>query len=104
MLRSKRNWMKKIARERIEYLLEKAIETSKYDFILASKQANLARRICLRYNIRLSFNRKRLFCHGCKGFIVPGVNCRVRLEPKAKMIKITCLDCDHVYRRSFKKP
>lgn len=90
---------KALARNRVKILLAKAVETAKEDPELAQRQAAIARRIILRYNIRLPYSEKRLFCHGCKRLLIPGVNARVRLGHRPKAVKITCLECGHVYRK-----
>ncbi len=84
-----------IARE----LLQTAIDTAKTDLRIAKKQASLARKILMRFNIRLGYQWSRFICHGCKELIVPGVNARVRLNREKKSVIITCLSCGHVNRK-----
>jgi ribonuclease P protein subunit RPR2 len=98
-LRAPRAQQKALAKSRVRILLAKAIETAKEDPELAQRQAAIARRIILRYNIRLPYSEKRLFCHGCKRLLIPGSNARVRLGYRPKAVKITCLECGHVYRK-----
>jgi len=88
---------KEIAYQRVERLISIALETAKYNLDLAMKQGELARKICLRFNLRLPFELKRFFCHGCKKFMVYGINSRVRL--RGKVLIVTCLNCKHIYRR-----
>jgi RNase P subunit RPR2 len=83
-------------------LLETATNTALQDLELAKKQAALARRLALKFNLRFDWRLKGLFCHGCKGLILPGLNARVRLGPN-KVLLITCLDCGHVNRKKFTK-
>ncbi|MFQ6134432.1 MAG: ribonuclease P protein component 4 [Nitrososphaerales archaeon] len=98
-MRAPRSQLKALARERVKILLAKALETAKTDMDLAQRQAELARRICLKYNIRLPYSERQLFCRKCKRFIVPGVTARVRLGYNPKAVKITCLECGHTYRK-----
>ena len=91
-----------LARQRIERILQVALEVAKTDYELARKEAALARRIALKYNVRLPFSLKRFFCHGCKQLIIPGLNCRVRLSRRAHMLRMTCLMCGHTYRRPLR--
>lgn len=91
----KRDEAAHIARE----LLQIAIDTAKMDLRIAKKQANLARRILMRFNIRLGYQWSRFICHGCKELVVPGVNARVRLSSERKSVIITCLSCGHVNRK-----
>jgi ribonuclease P protein subunit RPR2 len=53
----------------------------------------------LRYNIRFGWGLRRFYCHGCKEFIVPGVNSRVRLAKGA--VLTTCENCGRVNRKSL---
>lgn len=98
-MRTPRSKLKDMARERVDILLVKALETAKNDMDLARRQAELARRICLKYNIRLPYSERQLFCRKCKRFIVPGVTARVRLGYRPKAVKITCLECGYTYRK-----
>lgn len=91
-----------LARQRIEIILKVALQFAKTDYDIAKKEAELARRIALKYNVRLPFQLKRFFCHGCKQLIIPGLNCRVRLTRRAHMLRMTCLMCGHTYRRPLK--
>jgi ribonuclease P protein subunit RPR2 len=77
-----------------------AIDESHKDLELAKRQADLARKVSLRFNLRLGYPLKRFTCHGCKSLIVPGVNARVRLQPgKSMKLLITCLECGRVNRK-----
>jgi RNase P subunit RPR2 len=82
-------------------LLELSASTAHHDLDLAKQQAALARRLMLRYNVRFGWNLRRLFCHGCKGLMVPGVNARVRLA--GGMVLTTCASCGHVNRKSLEQ-
>jgi RNase P subunit RPR2 len=83
----------------VKLLTESSVSLASTDMDLARKQAALARRVMLRFNIRLDPSLKRFTCHGCKSLLVPGVNARVRLgHGKQTTIRITCLDCRHVNR------
>lgn len=84
-------------------LLNTSVRTSLEDMALATQQAELARRVMLRFNIRLDYSLRRFICHGCKKLIVPGVNARVRLgHGKPAMIRIICLECGHTNRKILK--
>lgn len=82
-------------------LLELAAVTAGADLELAKRQASLARRIMLKFNVRYDWRLRRYLCHGCKGLIVPGVNARVRLG-RGKMLLITCADCGRVNRKRLR--
>jgi RNase P subunit RPR2 len=83
-------------------LLQLSVFTAYDDLELAKRQAALARKLMLRYNIRFGWHLRRFFCHGCKGLMVPGVNARVRLAKS--MILTTCANCGRVNRKSLAQP
>lgn len=85
-------------------LIDSAVKTSANDLALAKRQADLARKVMLRYNVRLDYSRRRFVCRGCKKLMVPGVNARVRLgRGKPPVIRITCLECGHTNRKIAKR-
>jgi RNase P subunit RPR2 len=91
------------ATEAARTLIATAVETSKTDLDLARRQAALARRVMLRYNVRFDYSLKRFTCHGCKKLLVPGVNARVRLSGgPQKVLRVTCLECGRVNRKILK--
>ena len=86
-------------------LLSTAVKTSVADMELARSQAELARKVMLRFNLRLDYSLKRFICRGCKKLLVPGANARVRLgHGKPSALRITCLECGHVSRKILKRP
>ncbi len=87
---------RKIARERIDILFKLAKENFFKNKTRANRYARLAWKIALRYNVRLPEKWKLSFCRGCKSFLMPGYNMRVRLN-KGRVI-ITCLECGRVRR------
>lgn len=101
-LRYRRSRQKVVASQEVDSILEQAVETAKTDIELAKKQAAIARRICLKFNIRLPYVKRQLFCRGCKQFIAPGINARARISSKPRTLILTCLDCEHTYRRPLK--
>ena len=89
----------------VRQLTEASVATAPKDLPLAKEQAALARRLRLRFNIRLDSSLKRYTCRGCKSLIVPGVNARVRLgHGKPPTIRITCSECGHVNRKILRRP
>ena len=88
------------AAEAAKSLMGHAVRMSASDLALAKRQAGLARKVMLRYNVRLDYSLRRFICHGCKKLIVPGVNARVRLNRgRPPIIRITCLECGHTNRK-----
>jgi len=88
-----------------ESLVDYSVKTSANDLALAKRQMELARKVMLRFNVRLDPSRRRFICRGCKKLIVPGVNARVRLgKGKQKVLRITCQECGRVNRKILSRP
>jgi len=90
---------RRIARERMDILLSLAGEVFSEDRELARRYVSLARRIGMRYNVRLTKEDKLRVCRRCSSYLVPGVNCRVRSH--AGRMVITCLTCGSQRRIPF---
>lgn len=83
-----------------EALTKSAVRMSVSDLEIAKRQAALARKVALKYNVRFDYSLKRFTCHGCKRLMVPGANARVRIGSGEPMVvRITCLECGHVNRK-----
>ncbi len=86
--------IREIARERIEILMGLARKTFPKDRALSKRYVELARRIGMKAGVRLQKEHKMFICNGCRSFLVPGVNCRVRIRAEfGATVLITCLDC-----------
>jgi RNase P subunit RPR2 len=84
----------------VRLLTESAVRLSRTDPAIAKEQAALARKVKLKFNVRLDPSLTRFTCRGCKGLLVPGVNARVRLgHGKTTIVRVTCLECGHVNRK-----
>jgi len=97
-------------RRKREKLIRKAIAKSRIEesFKLAEKEAlhgrmdradryvELARKIGMKYLVRIPKRYKLLFCKNCYRFLLPGVTCRVRTN-RGKLV-IYCRRCGS-YRR-----
>jgi|TARA_B110000263_G_scaffold230096_1_gene224365 RNase P subunit RPR2 len=87
----------KIARDRIDKLLNLAMESSNNgDSEQAKRFVELARLISKRYNQRLTKFQRFQICRDCNSFL-NSKNSKNRLSPKGWKI-ITCLDCGSVSR------
>jgi ribonuclease P protein subunit RPR2 len=83
-----------IARQRVQTLFGLAEETVDQDPVLAQRYVNIARRIAMAAKIRLPTQYRHQICRHCKSFILPGVNCRVRVKQlREPHVVITCLNC-----------
>ncbi|MCJ7450706.1 MAG: ribonuclease P [Candidatus Nanohaloarchaeota archaeon QJJ-9] len=87
-----------IARERMDLLFEEAKEAAPEDQDLADRYVSLARRIGMSYNISLPKEFSRRICSECGSFLVPGENCRVRLDSDGSKKVVTCGSCGNVER------
>jgi len=84
----------------VRLLTESAVSLSHTNPTIAKEQAALARKVKLKFNVRLDPSLTRFTCRGCKGLLVPGVNARVRLgHGKPTMIRVTCSECGHINRK-----
>ncbi|RLI96685.1 MAG: ribonuclease P [Candidatus Aenigmatarchaeota archaeon] len=85
---------KKIGKERIERLFKLAAEDFHEHPERADRKVELARKIAMRYNIRLPRDLKRKYCKKCYKYLEPNVNCIVKKRPGYTTVK--CLLCGNV--------
>lgn len=92
--------IRKIALERMEILIFNAMSNARTNPELSQRQAQLARRISTRHNIRMPYDLRMVYCKKCKSFIAPGINSKIRLgRASVKAIRISCNLCGHTYRK-----
>jgi ribonuclease P protein subunit RPR2 len=89
-----------MAIQRIEILFNLAEETYPRSMPLANRYVEIARNISMKCNVRLGKKERRKFCHHCYSFLVPGVNCRVRL--KGRYVVVSCFNCGDRMRYRYK--
>jgi ribonuclease P protein subunit RPR2 len=95
---------KRIAIQRIHALFSLAKETFHEDPSLAQRYVDTARRIAMAARVRLPKKYRHQVCRYCKSFILPGVNCRVRVKQRREPhVVITCLNCGKQTRLPIKK-
>ena len=94
-----KNPKKQIATRRIEILFNNALSNAKNNPGLAQRQAEIAKKISLKFKIKMPFEISSSFCKNCKKFIAPGIASKIRLGSKPKSIRITCTYCNHTYRK-----
>ena len=87
---------KRIAKQRIEVLFKQAKDTFKEDTKLADRYVQLARKIAMKYKVRIRPELKRRFCKHCYKYLMPGANCRVRMQ-KGKVVYF-CQSCKKFMR------
>ncbi|MEX2701663.1 MAG: ribonuclease P protein component 4 [Candidatus Baldrarchaeota archaeon] len=95
--------VKDIARQRIELLFEMADKIYRQHPDLAQRYIDLARKIGMRCRVKIPRRLKRRICKHCKSFLIPGVNCRVRLRTnRFPHLVVTCLKCGRQMRYPYK--
>ena len=99
-----KNSKKDIATKRMYILFNNALFNARMDPDLAEKQASIAKKISMKYKIKMPYEIRSCFCKKCKKFIVPGINSKVRVgRSNVKSIRITCNFCTHTYRKIIPK-
>ena len=91
-----------IARERIDTLFqqaEKAALSGRYD--RSRRYVELARKIGMRYNVRIPQKYRMHYCRKCNSFLIDGVNAEYRLN--SGKITVTCMNCGNVYRHPYRR-
>ncbi len=91
--------------ERMQILIQNAVSNARKNPELAERQASLAKKMSMKYRVRMPYDLRMNFCKKCKKFIVPGFTARIRIgRSNIKSIRITCKFCNHTYRKIIKKP
>ncbi len=91
----KSEWQLKIAQERIEILFKLAKEAFDKHPERSRRYIELARKIGLRYNIRLPRETKRIFCKKCNTLLIEKTLEEIESNlPNIKLIK--CLNCGEI--------
>ena len=87
---------KEIALERIKILFEEAKQAFKEDPALANRYVKLARKLAMKYKVRIPREFKRKYCKHCYSYLRPPYNARVRIQ-KGKVV-YTCYTCKKFMR------
>lgn len=93
----KKNALRQLALERAKSLLDRALYVNDE---FAQEHAKVAKKIILKYKLKMPFEYKILFCKNCKKFMVPGRDSTIRIgRSNIKALRITCKFCGHTYRK-----
>jgi len=92
-----------IAKERIERLFELAREEFNKNPERSRNYIKMARKIGMRYNVRLKIEQKRNFCKKCNQLFIPKKTSKVEIDSKKRLKSIKCLNCGNIYRYPQKK-
>lgn len=68
---------------------------------LSNRYVFLARKISMKYKIKIPKEIKRRFCKHCNNFLYPGINLRIRLNKKK--VVYYCLNCKKHMRYPYIK-
>lgn len=91
---------RQIARERIDTLGALAAQMALAgDLAHADRYIQLARRLGMRYNVRLPRDLRVRLCGNCLRYLLPGVTCTVRVS--RGRVRTTCRLCGHVARHPY---
>ncbi len=93
----------KIAKERIEILLNLAEKELKKNPERSRRYVELARKIGMKCNVRLTKEQKRKFCKKCNQLLTTKKTAKIRIGPQKKIMKIKCLNCGDVYKKPYVK-
>ncbi len=100
-----KSWKKEIALERIERLFSLAyLELKEGNEERSNRYIELARKIGMRYRLKIPKHLKMWMCKKCHSFLLPGKTARIRLRSKRRYITTTCLKCNHHMRRPYLRP
>ncbi|MFP4115949.1 MAG: ribonuclease P protein component 4 [Candidatus Aenigmatarchaeota archaeon] len=97
----KPKWQKDIARERIGILFQEAGEAFPKHKDRADRYVELARKIAMRYRVKIPKELKKKICESCYSYIKPGVNCETEVDSEEKTVKWRCEECGHVKRYPY---
>ena len=89
-----------IASERVKNLIQLATRTVKEDEKLANRYIKLARKIAMKYKVKIPSELKKRFCKHCHSALMPGENSRIRLT-KGKVVYY-CMKCRKFMRFRYK--
>ena len=92
----------KIARERIKILFKQAGDIFAKNPERANRYVEIARKVAMKANLRLTKPQKRKFCSHCYTYLQSGANARIRTRDK-KLI-IYCQSCKKYTRIPLSPP
>ena len=93
----------KIGLERISILFSLAEKELKNNPERSQRYVRLARKIAMRYNIKMPKDLKRKYCNKCCSYLLPGINCRVRTKSSQRAVIIKCLKCNNIIRYPYRR-
>ena len=98
--RQKPEYQVRIAGERIRILFHEAEKMVKKDQKLARRYVQLARKIGMRYNVRIPRELRRKFCRSCHSYLQEGLTSKTRV--KNGTVNIKCFTCNKTIHYPYK--
>ncbi len=99
MRKKQKDWSKDMAYQRILRLFELAHTVFEKHPCRSNRYVQLARKIGMRYRVRMPPEFKRQICKHCHTYLVQGVNARTRLQ--GTHIATTCTSCGKQMRLPY---
>ena len=99
--RKKSKVQREIAQNSINELFSEADKIFQDEPGLANRYVEIARKISMKFKVKLSSVQTKKFCKTCHNFLVPGKNCRVRLTNQ-KLVYY-CFSCKNHMRFPYSK-
>jgi len=91
----------RIAKERIDTLFAEAKNAFREDPSLSHRYVQLARKIAMKYKLKIPSKYRRQYCKHCYRYLMPGENSRVRTR-EGKLV-VYCLECKKYSRYVIKR-
>ncbi len=99
MRKKQKGWSKDMANQRIIRLFELAGNEFKDHPERSHRYVRMARKIGMRYRVRIPGEFKRQICKHCHAFLVQGATARTRL--RGTHIATTCISCGKQMRLPY---
>jgi ribonuclease P protein subunit RPR2 len=90
-----------MAKERINKLFLEAENLPAEELELANRYVEIARKISMKYKVKIPQKYKRMFCKNCYSYLRPPKTCRIRLNKGKKVYY--CLKCKKFTRIPYIK-
>jgi len=95
---TKTDTLTNLVKERIEILFDEAEKAFKTHPERSNRYVELARILSMKINYKLPKEIKMRFCKFCYAYLVPGANCKIRLNSNKKVKTIQCEVCGKTRR------
>ncbi|MBN1156534.1 ribonuclease P [Candidatus Woesearchaeota archaeon] len=96
---SKPREQQELAAKAVEKYFRAAERFFRDDKEIANNCVKEARKVAMKFKVRIPSKYKRRMCKKCLSYLVPGVNCRTRL--KNKNVITYCFNCKNVMKVGY---